>query len=941
MSGCKRVILLIMTLVSLTFTYALAERTTVKVGFFAFPGYHELDETTGRTGYGADFLEMVRRYADLDFAYVGYEESWQQMLLMLQSGEIDMVTSAQKTDARETQYLFSEPIGTSNAVLSVRADDERYLIGDYKALDGITVGLLAANSRNQDLAEFAKKQGFAYTGHIYATYQSLVDALHDGDVDAILTSSLRKLSDGERIVARFAPEEFYVMLRKDETELLRTLNHAIEQMDMNEGNWRSDLYYAHYQSEESRKLSFTQEEQDYIAAVQRGEKTITAAAQPDRDPYSFVENGKLVGVIPDYFDHLMQMAGLPYTQAIAESRAEFEQWTTSNRVDVLMDCRYDRVLSLNDDFGVVTPAYMRMTMARVTRRGFTGEIKTVATTESQGAQAIDDRIAENAEYVPYATREAAMEAVRDGHADACYVYTYMAEKFVNQSDNGEVTYSILNSPTFDEYIYVNPDVDYELVSILSKCIRADQSYTLDELAKQYTAYSETPVTFTRFVRQNPWFIAAVAFAAVGVAAVILLMRRNQLAAQKMAAERSAYVEKLQQKNAELEEAVRREEKANLAKREFLFNMSHDIRTPMNAVLGFATLARENLDDKARVADYLNKILQSGDNLLDLINNVLEMSKIESGQSTLDEEICNVDSFCRSVCVSFEAAVKKKNISLSWEADVTHRYVWADATKLRQVLGNILSNAVKFTPEGGKIIVRVREEESARAGYIRVVTTVEDTGIGISKEFQDRIFDQFERERTATETGVQGSGLGLAIARRNMEMMGGRIDVESELGEGTRVIVTAEHRIAPEEPKQEETSKDDKKSIGAGRRILLAEDNELNAEIAIEVLNMIGFDAERASDGVQCVSKMEKADDKYYDLILMDIQMPNMNGYDATRVIRELKDPEKRAIPIVAMTANAFDEDKKKAFASGMDGFIAKPVDITQLIATLDELLGKK
>ena len=941
MSECKRVILLLMTLALLTFSYAYAERKTVKVGFFSFPGYHQWDESAGRTGYGADFLQLVRRYADLDFDYVGYDESWQQMLLMLQSGEIDLLTSAQKTTEREAAFAFSEPIGTSNAIISVRADDARYQIGDYQALNGATIGLLAANSRNQDLAEFAQKHGFTYGAHIYATYQSLVNALREGDVDAILTSSLRKQEDFERTVAKFAPEDFYVMLRKEETALLEMVNNAIEQMDLNEGNWRSDLDYEYYQSDERHQLNFTQAEKDYIAAVQRGEKTITVAAQPDRDPYSYVENGRLVGIIPDYFDYLMQTAGLPYTQLIASDRAEYEQWTKTNRADVLMDCRYEPALDLNEQFGVVTPSYMRLTMARVTRRGFTGEIKTVATTTDQGLTGIDDEVLENAEAVPYTSREAAMEAVRDGQADACYVYTYMAEKFVNQSENDGVTYSILNSPTYAESIYVSPKMDYELVSILSKCIRADQSYTLDELVKQYTAYTESPVTLERFMKQNPWFVVSMAFAVIGVTAVLLLMRRNQKGAQKMAAERSAYAEKLKRNNEELEQAVAREEKANRAKREFLFNMSHDIRTPMNAVLGFAELARENLDDREKVADYLGKILQSGDNLLDLINNVLEMSKIESGQTTLDEEICNIDSFCKSVCVSFEAEIKKKNLSLTWQADVQQHDIWADATKIRQVLSNIISNAVKYTPSGGSIKVKVREEDCGRAGYTRVITTVEDSGIGISRDFLDRIFDQFERERTTTETGVQGSGLGLAIARHNMLLMGGDIQIESELGEGTRVTITAEHRIAPKLEPVEEPRKADKKEIGAGRRILLAEDNELNAEIAIEVLNMIGFDAERASDGVQCVSKMEKADDHYYDLILMDIQMPNMNGYDATRVIRELKDPKKRTIPIVAMTANAFDEDKKKAFASGMDGFIAKPVDISQLVTTLDELLGKQ
>lgn len=915
---------------------------TVKVGFFAFSGYHEIVDNTKRAGYGVDFLTLMQRYANLNYEYVGYDNTWEEMQQMLLDGEIDMVTSARETPKREEEFAFSEPIGRSTVQLNVRIDDKRYQTGEYDKFNGMVVGVLRGSSRNADLKAFAKEKGFTYKEKLYGSEKDLTRALKHGKIDAIASSSLRKHVK-ERVIAEFAPEDFYVIVRKGDTELLKEINYAIEQMDANEGDWRNELYYKNYKSTSSNILAFTDREKQYIADVQSGKKSITVTVQPDRDPYSYVENGKLKGIIPDYFAYLMDMAGLTYIETIPKNKKEYQDWTCSNHTDVVMDCRYESSASMNFNFGMVTDSYMKMTMACVTRRNFNGKIHTVATTEEQETRRTDVNLASNVRYITYSSRQEAMEAVKDGAADACYVYTYMAEKFVNQDAEGRLMYNILNNPVYDEYIYVRNTTDHELVSILNKCIKSDSSRKLNELIGDYTEYDLSKVTVGQYLRQNQAFAATLFLAGLGFCMAIWFNSRNKKNLQKLSDTRLAYNEELTKKNKQLQEAVDRVERANQAKTEFLFNMSHDIRTPMNAILGFATLAEYHLDNPEKLKDYLDKIHRSGDNLLDLINNVLTMSKIETGKTVLNEELCDFKDLTKSINVSFEESIRKKNLTFHQEMHVMHEKHWADVTKLRQVFINIVGNAIKYTPEGGDIYLNIQEKPSEKEGYTKIETTVRDTGIGISSEFLPHIFDQFERERNTTASRIEGSGLGMAIVKKTVNLMGGEIRVESELGKGTKVTVVVEHRIATKEECRLAAKKCRvfDSSIVTGKRILLAEDNDLNAEIAIEVLRNAGLIIERASDGEQCVLMVDSAESTHYDAILMDIQMPNKNGYQATYEIRQMKDKVKRKIPIIAMTANAFEEDKTKALGAGMNGFIAKPIDITQLIQMLAQIFQER
>lgn len=390
----------------------------------------------------------------------------------------------------------------------------------------------------------------------------------------------------------------------------------------------------------------------------------------------------------------------------------------------------------------------------------------------------------------------------------------------------------------------------------------------------------------------------------------------------------------------IERAAKRAEEASEAKTRFLFNMSHDIRTPMNAIIGFSDLLEKHLDDKEKVHDYIKKIQLSGSFLLSLINYVLEMARIESGKATLRTEVGDAQELLGALNAVFEPAVEKKRLKYNCTLDVEHRFIICDVTKVREIVLNIISNSVKYTPEGGSVTVQIKEIPWEKEGWTAYRILVEDTGIGMGAEYLPHIFEEFTRERTSTESKVVGAGLGLPIVKALIDLMGGTIQVESERGKGSKFEVILPFEIASEEEVKDSYVKKEEKPYNRSKekRILLAEDNELNAEIAITILEENGFKVERAEDGCKCVELFSEKPTGYYSTILMDIQMPNMDGYTASRKIRGMEREDAKAIPIIALTANAFDEDRNKAFAAGMNGHIAKPIDVGRMVRTIGVLV---
>jgi len=388
----------------------------------------------------------------------------------------------------------------------------------------------------------------------------------------------------------------------------------------------------------------------------------------------------------------------------------------------------------------------------------------------------------------------------------------------------------------------------------------------------------------------------------------------------------------------MEQAKMEAEVANKAKSAFLFNMSHDIRTPMNAILGFADLLEKHMDDKGKREEYIRNIKTSGNYLLELINAVLEMSRIENDKVSLDEEPIDHAVLRESIRVVLQEEYAKKKLTVHRDYNITHPYFYGDVVKLKAIYLNIISNAVKYTPEGGEISITMDELPGCDENHAISRAIIKDNGIGMAKEYLPHIFDSFSREKTVTENKVIGTGLGMGIVKKYVDMMGGTIEIDSEVGKGTTVTITIEHRLAEPFEVEAEPYQIISASKVEGKRILIAEDNELNREIAEELLHEVGFLVDSVEDGVECVAKITKADAGYYDMILMDMQMPNMDGLKATRVIRSMENKEKAKVPIVAMTANVFEEDKKKALEAGMDGFVGKPIEVKILIDTMQRLL---
>ncbi len=1182
---------------------------TVKAGIFYFEGYHMKDENGSLSGYGIEFLNKVSEYSHLNFQYTGYDKSWNEMLTMLENGEIDVVTTARKTKEREEKFAFSYPIGRNNTIISIRLDNGQLHTGDYKSYDGMTVGQLPGSSQNNSLVEFAEEKGFTYHIKEYSDSDVLTAALQNGEVDAILSSDLRK-ADNEKALDIIEEDNFYAIVRKDDVELLNEINYAIDQMDMNEGDWKNVLFYKYYGPTYSSELIFTEREKEYIRKIVSSEKKITVTALGDRAPYSYVENGELKGILPDYFAYVMELAGLPYEVVVPKDNEDYYNIASTNGVDVVIDSLSSTSVMEESAYrGFNTDSYMTTGVARVIRHDFVGDIKKVAVAESQSKAIIVHNHYENIEYVSYPTREAAMQAVLDREVDAAYVYSYAAQLFVNNETTNSLYYTITNNMDVDFRMHVRDSADHELVTILNKCIQQVPSDMLNQIASKYTTYTIEDMSFLQYLQANPKMLLIVSLIVVLIACVILMLylkgrwsRRLLNATEqsnKEMAEQLAIVEALsrdytnifavdakkgttrivklegyvteglkkdsmeeqpytpilnryirdrvhpedqqyltealslekvkeqlassteymgsyriqadgenhhfqytyvkigekafEQNNfilagfRNIDEMIRREQEqkevlsealaqaqyANNAKTTFLNNMSHDIRTPMNAIIGFTSLAVTHIDNKTQVQDYLSKILTSSNHLLSLINDVLDMSRIESGKVKIEEKEVSLPDIMHDLKTIVQADVKAKQLEFYIDTlDVVNETIICDKLRLNQVLLNILSNAMKYTKPGGMVSVRVIQTSEAQDDYASYEFRVRDTGIGMSKEFLKHVFEPFEREQTATVSGIQGTGLGLAITKNIVDMMDGTIAVESEEGKGSEFIISFRFRVddtpiksqrleqlvdlralvvdddvntcvsvskmlstigmhpdwttlgkealirtefaldqnepysayiidwlmpdmngielvrrirkligdmtpiiiltaydwadIEEEAKeagvtafcskplflselrevlaapyieQESSEKPDTPELRFdGRRILLVEDNELNQEISRAILEDIGFIIDTADDGTVAVDMMKEMPADTYDLILMDIQMPIMNGYDATRAIRAMDDSVKAAIPIVAMTANAFEEDRQEAMNAGMNGHVAKPINIEKLMETLKSIL---
>ena len=734
--------LLLTALLSLSASAAetVNQHERVRVGFFAMDGYHMMDEDGNRSGYGYDFLRLMARYWDVDYEYVGYDKSWEEMQRMLIDGEIDMVTSARRTPEREELFDFSRPIGTNNGILTVRSDNSTIVEGKYSTYDGMRVALLRGNSRNDEFAEYARTKGFTYKSVYFDSAEEIAEALQNGTVDAIVTSSLRKMNN-ERILEKFGSSDFYVIVKKGNTELLNQVNYAIDQMNAAEGDWKTTLYNKNYESAQAKSLEYTEEEKRIIAQYSK-DNPLHILCDPTRYPYSYTENGEVKGILPDYFRKIADYAGLSYEFLVPATRDEYIAYQSAKgTVDISIDARLDTDNYAETKGWGLTAPYITMRMARVTRRDFDGNIHVVTTVNQTVSKSIEDALAPGAEKLMCSTRQEMMEAVRNGKADAAFVYYYMAQAFVNSDTTGTMTYTLLEQPTFSYRMVVSSTENHALAGILTKAMYAMPDNLVEDLATQYTTYKATNLTLADMIRLNPVtavaitvFISWMAVAMIIIVNRLRTRRKLQLAAQQKAKEMAVLAEQAQA--------------ASKAKSTFLSNMSHDIRTPMNAIIGFTNIALHQ-DSVPEMHNCLKKIEESSDHLLSLLNDVLDLSRIESGKVEFSPVPANITAVTDSVIEIVKGMLLNRELNFEVHREpLQNPYVMTEPVRIREILVNILNNAVKFTKDGGTIRFDAGNRPGADAQHIVICYRIKDTGIGMSEDFQKKSLTNLRRKKMA-------------------------------------------------------------------------------------------------------------------------------------------------------------------------------------------------
>ena len=651
------------------------------------------------------------------------------------------------------------------------------------------------------------------------------------------------------------------------------------------------------------------------------------------------ETGKLTGMLAEYISYAKDCLGnqtLEFNICEYDDYNEMLQALQNHEIDMIFYAGRNPDLAEKKGYTLTNTAWTYSLMA-VTDEKYFNEDKSYTVAVPKEQEALKQHIAFNYprwKLVDYDSFADAADMVMNEKADCFLMGTSQALKYDNERDFKSVPLT----KTMEACFAVR-EGEGILLSILNKTLKDMPS---DMLTSALAIYDSTAdkVTFYDFVKDNMlvFFVTAGVFVLIIIGIILVLLRK----ARKAEAVAKLAANDTQKLNDKLEIALKKAEDASLAKTRFLNNMSHDIRTPMNAILGYAQLMEDNLKGKnlPETSEYLKKLQQSGNLLLSIINNVLDMARIESGRMEIDENYGRIEDIWQTLFEVFGDEAKKKNLVLQYTINVEHENILTDTTKVKEIFVNILSNAIKYTSSGGSVKVSVDELPCDEAGYMMVRTRVSDTGIGMSQEYLTNIFEAFTRERNATKSKITGSGLGMSIVKKYVDLLGGIIDVESELGKGSTFTVTLKHRIADERyyVKKHVENLEICSEILEGRNILLAEDNDLNAEIAEAILERAGLKTERVEDGIQCVNKIMEMPVGTYDIILMDIQMPEMNGYKATQEIRRLPDRDKACIPIIAMTANAFEEDKRDAIAAGMNGHIAKPIQVDKLLSILSKNL---
>ena len=913
---------------------AVAETAPIKiirVGSFE-DTFNYCNEKGARKGYGYELLQTLSGYTGWQFEYVTCD--WSDCFEKLKNDEIDIMGGISYTEDRAEEMLFSdEPMGEEKYYLYVDLSRADISASNFKTLNGKKVGVLMGTEPEVMLTEWEEKYGLK-TQHVnISNNEDVKQKLANHEIDCFVSLEESLWAElGISTITRVGKSSIYYVLNKDRSDLKEELDNAMRALDEAAPFYTADLCKKYFSLD--YKPILTGEEKAWLrkhGAIRMGFLTSDRGVST-YDPAT----GEITGTITDYIQFATDCLGnqelefhlVGYDDKEAELNA-----LKSGEIDMVF--HFDQSPNLAEEYRVAcTNTTWTSNMMAVTNKQLFIENEVNRVAVPQNKISLTRYIAfyyPQWEIVDCDTQEDAIKLVKDGQAD-CFVTGVSSEEKYSKNHG---FYSVpLPNPA--NSCFAVKSGNRSLLSILNKTIKAMPTNMLTSSLAMHKS-SSRKVTLSEFIKDN--FFMVLLVSSIAVAAILLTILKLLRKAYKAEAAAKKAANDTQELNAKLQIAVENAESANHAKSTFLFNMSHDIRTPMNAIIGYADLASRHSDDPAKLKNYMENIQVCGQNLLMLLNNVLDLARIENDKTEMEYSVSDVDKDFRNCVAMFRNQADSKGQTLMVTAHLLHPYVYVDIPHLTEVCTNLVSNAVKYTGAGGTIRCNVTQKSGEKEGWCDTVITVADNGIGMSQEFQKHIFEPFERERTSTVSKVEGSGIGMGIVKKLVGLMNGTVAVESKIGVGSKFTVTIPCRIASEDETQakRETNPSDQKCL-CGTRILLTEDNDLNAEIATELLQEEGCTVDRAKDGVECVDMLEKAANGTYQLILMDIQMPVMNGYDAARKIRRLDDPQKANIPIIAMTANAFTEDRQVALDAGMNDHIAKPINMNVLVPTLRKYL---
>ena len=897
--------------------FADETQKTIRVGSFE-DTFNYVDDHGVRRGYGYELMQALAGYTGWKFEYVKCD--WSNCFDKLENGEIDIMGDISYTDDRAKEMLYSEEtMGEEKYVLYANLSDMDIVSSNFKSLDGKRIGVLKGTNSEYMLTNWENKYGI-HTEHVNVSgNEDVKKKLENNEIDCFVSLEESIWSErGISSVTTIGKSDIYFAINKERSDIKQELDYAMRQLDSDSPFFKADLYKKYFTLDYTQIL--TGVEKSWLE--QHGGIRIGFL---DNDPVVFSmdkKSGEIRGTLPEYISYAKDCLGnhtLKFDIQAFDDYDKMIEALQNKEIDVIYYASRNSNVAEKKGYALSNTAWTYNLIAVTNKEGF-NENDSYVVAVPKNKVALKQHIAYNYPHwklVDCDSIEDGANMVDDGKVD-CFI---MGSSQVLSFD-GKKNFKIIPLTKTMEACFAVKDGQATLLSILNKTIKAMPSDMLTSAIAMYdsTAYK---TTFYSFLKDHLVVVLVLGFSVIIV--ILLLLQKARRA------EASAKV------------ALKSAEDASLAKTQFLHNVSHDIRTPMNAILGYSELMKNELKDNdlPKVFEHLNKLQKAGNILLSIINNVLDMARIESGHMELDENYANIEDIRQRLIEMFEDEAKKKNIHVRYTFNVEHKHVMADVTKVEEIFVNILSNALKYTPSNGSVEVNVDELSCDEPGYMIVRTSIMDTGIGMSQEYLEKIFESFSRERM-TSSKISGTGLGMAIVKKYVDLLGGTIDVKSVLGKGSTFVVTLKYKLADEKyylNKQEENCEVDN-AIFNGKHILLAEDNDLNAEITTTILSEMGFEVKVVEDGILCVNEIQHQPANTYDLILMDIQMPNMDGYKATHCIRRLSQPEKANIPIIAMSANAFEEDKKKAFDVKMNDYITKPIDFQKMEQVLKHILSK-